>query len=63
MQCLKSNIFLSSNKPQEKLNGNYRRIALAAIFDESCTRESLSLAESCAQHVHFPLFYIKDGGH
>ena len=42
----------------------YRPLSLAAIFNEMCTRERLSLAESHAQRPHlctFPLFYIKDG--
>ena len=45
-----------------RLNHN-RPLALSAIFDETCTRECLSLVESRAQRVHFPLLYnIKDGG-
>ena len=45
--------------------GPNRPLALAAIYDETCTRERLPLVESRAQCVHAcicPLFYIKNGG-
>ncbi len=47
------------------LSPSYRPLALAAMVDETCRRERLSLAESRAQRVHactFPLFVIDDGG-
>ncbi len=40
-----------------------RPLALAAIFDETCTQEELPLAESRVYRVHvFIVFFIKDGG-
>ncbi len=57
---------LDSNSSVVKSMGSCPTHGVAAIVDEMCNRDRLSLAESHGQRVHactFPLFVIKDGGH
>ena len=44
-------------KQQTSNSDHHRPLALAAIFDEMCTHERLSSADSCAQYVHFSIVF------